>query len=135
MSTKICRVCKTEKQLSAFYPNKSCKQGVTGTCRECSRTRINQWYSDNRSARQTQANEYSRKRKREVVDHFGDKCNDCGNTYPQYVYQFHHLDPESKDVNPSHAISKNPTKMWEELKKCVMLCANCHMIRHHGKED
>ena len=132
--TKVCRVCKWEKALDEYHPNKTCKQGVVGTCRECTRKRTTEWYRDNRAERQLAANTRNQKRKREIVDHFGDKCLDCKLTYPQYVYQFHHLDPNEKDVNPSYALNKRPTEMWKELNKCVMLCANCHMIRHHGKE-
>lgn len=131
ITLKSCAVCKEEKELKDFYPNKQCSLGVTGTCRNCSRERINKWYSDNRKERQKAANSLNQKRKRLIVDHFGDRCLDCGNTYPQCVYQFHHLDPKCKDVNPSYALSKRPSEMWKELDKCVMLCANCHMIRHH----
>lgn len=132
--TKVCRVCKEDKLLKEFHPNKSCKQGVTGTCRKCSYTRLRSWYADNRKVRQNAANSRNKRRKSEVVLRFGNKCNDCQLTYPLCVYQFHHLDPTKKDVNPSYAMMNNPEKMWEELNKCVMLCANCHMIRHFGKE-
>lgn len=131
--TKKCNICKQDKPITEYYPNKQCKHGVVGTCRPCYAIRIGTWYSDNRSRRQQAANERNQKRKREVVDHFGNKCYDCGQSYQQCVYQFHHLDPNEKDVNPSYAIT-TPNKMWKELDKCVMLCANCHMIRHHGKE-
>lgn len=131
---KVCRECKVEKELSQFHPNKQCAKGVVGTCRSCTRERISTWYSNNRARRQEVVNETNRKRKRKIVDHFGDKCLDCNQTFPQYVYQFHHLDPTEKDVNPSYAMTQRPSKMWEELNKCVMLCANCHLIRHHGKE-
>lgn len=130
---KVCRVCSIEKELSEFYPNKQCKLGVTGTCRSCTRVRISSWYSNNRIRRQEAANNLNKKRKREVVNHFGHKCHDCGGTFPLCVYAFHHLDPTQKDVNPSEAM-KSPTNMWKELEKCIMLCANCHMIRHHGSE-
>lgn len=128
---KSCKKCGETKPLSAFYPNKQCSQGVTGTCRECTADRRNQWYADNRERRQEVANKANQDRKREAVEAFGDKCFDCGMTYKQCVYQFHHLDPKEKDINPSEAF-KSPRKMWEELRKCVMLCANCHMVRHYG---
>lgn len=134
MQTKICNNCRVEKETSEFHPNKSCKLGVIGTCRKCSAERINTWYGDNRTRRQALANSKNQRRKQEVVQHFGDKCFDCSQTFPQYVYQFHHLDPIKKDVNPSYAMTKRPTEMWKELEKCVMLCANCHMIRHFRKE-
>lgn len=134
--TKTCRLCKENKPVSEYHPNKQCKQGVVGTCKVCYKIRITKWYSDNRSRRQEVANDRTRSRKALAVKMFGDKCHDCGNTYPQCVYQFHHLDPSKKDVNPSKSLTRGPTRMFDELKKCVMLCANCHMIRHYveGKE-
>ena len=132
---KVCRVCGVEKELKAFHPNKSCSLGVTGTCRDCTRSRINKWYSDNRPRRQKAANDVNKRRKREVIEHFGGKCHDCGGVFPPCVYAFHHLDPSQKDVNPSQAIQNGPRSMWKELDKCVMLCANCHMIRHHGNGE
>ena len=130
--TKVCKACKETKLLKDFHPNKSCKQGVVGTCRLCSSERIRGWYSDNRSERQDAQNKRNKNRKAEIVEKFGNKCLDCQQSYPLCVYQFHHLDPKQKDVNPSYAMINTPTKMWEELSKCVMLCANCHMIRHYG---
>lgn len=133
---KSCRVCKEDKPLKAFHLNKSCKQGVVGTCRSCTGERVSGWYITNRSRRQSVANEKNRSRKQKVVDHFGGKCHDCSGIFPNCVFQFHHLDPSQKDINPSGAMARNEETMWIELKKCVMLCANCHMIRHHykGKE-
>ncbi len=135
-STKSCRICKEIKTLDNFHPNKTCSLGVVGTCKICSKIRIRGWYSDNRSRRQEYANIRNKKRKKEIVEHFGGKCLDCKQSFPQYVYQFHHLDPTQKDVNPSYAMNSTPSEMWKELDKCVMLCANCHIIRHRtvGKE-
>lgn len=131
---KECNICHEVKSISEYHPNKQCTQGVVGTCRECSKIRLNKWYSDNRSRRQEYSNDKNRSRKRSIVDHFGDQCLDCKKTYPQYVYQFHHTDPTQKDFNPSAAMTMSLKTMWKELDKCVMLCANCHIIRHRGKE-
>jgi len=73
-----------------------------------------------------------RQRKNEIVAEFGGKCHDCGNSFPDFVYDFHHLDMETKEHNPSYFIKMNPKRAKEELKKCIMLCSNCHRIRHHG---
>lgn len=129
VQVKTCRKCEEIKPLADFHPNKTCSKGVVGTCRVCTRERISKWYSDNRSERQEAANRRSRDRKREAVIQFFDRCKDCKQSFPDYVYEFHHLDPNEKDVNPSEAFS---SPKWEkELDKCVMLCANCHRIRHH----
>ena len=132
--SKECRECGEVKPLSAFHPNKQCKQGVAGTCRACTGDRIKAWYKSKRRERQDAANTKNRSRKQMAVDHFGGVCADCGNSFPNCVFQFHHLDPKEKDVNPSKALATSVERMWAELKKCVMLCANCHLIRHHVKE-
>lgn len=131
---KICRVCKIEKPYKDYHLHKHCVGGVTGTCRLCVQEYKRAWYAENRKRRQDKANNVNRSRKRMIVDHFGDKCHDCGNTYHQCVYEFHHLDPTQKDVNPSRALSWKEEKMWTEINKCIMLCSNCHKIRHFASE-
>lgn len=43
------------------------------------------------------------------------------------VYHFHHIDPNSKAFGISHKIRKyKKQKVYEELDKCKLLCANCH---------
>lgn len=70
-------------------------------------------------------------RKAECVALLGGACVDCG-LVSEYtaVYDFHHPNPEGKDFN----VAKIYTYRWEtlmtELKKCVLVCANCHRIRH-----
>ena len=122
------------KPLGEFALQKDCTNGISGVCKQCTRERATKWYLANKDRRFAQATANRLARKAKVVASFGDRCADCQITYPQYVYQFHHLDPSQKDVNPSKAISWSEKRMWKELNKCVMLCANCHMIRHHGKE-
>jgi hypothetical protein len=74
--------------------------------------------------------------KTRCVELFDSKCADCGlvSEYTE-VYDFHHLDPSKKDFSIAKLLSgRTWTKIAEELKKCVMICANCHRIRH-AKED
>jgi hypothetical protein len=130
-----CRGCQKVKPLSDFNKNKTCSKGRTRTCKECASSKRSSWYNANRRRRQEAANKRNQERKRLVVEHFGDKCADCGVTYPQCVYEFHHLDPNEKDVNPSKALGWSEDRMWRELDKCIMLCSNCHKIRHFGLGD
>ena len=131
--TKVCRVCKVEKPYKDYHPNKQCVGGVTGTCRLCTNERKGAWYSDNRARRQSTENEVRRNLKLKAIEYKGGKCEDCSNIYPPCVYQFHHLDPSEKDFHPSSV--RNWERMKSEIDKCVMLCANCHMIRHYAGGD
>ena len=69
-----------------------------------------------------------REKKDKAVALFGGKCLDCSNIYPPFVFDFHHLEPKEKDDGV--AFHSSWEKIEKELKKCVMLCANCHRIRH-----
>ena len=130
IAMKVCNNCGESLPLSAFPPNKQCKGGVTGTCRECIRLKRKVWYAANKERRQDVANERNRKRKEAAVQMFGGVCLDCKQSYPNCVFEFHHTDPSQKDINPSKAFSS--IKWKDELEKCVMLCANCHRVRHFG---
>lgn len=70
------------------------------------------------------------KRKLLAIELHGDKCADCGKTYHPSCYDFHHLDPKEKDFNPCSGLSKHLDVFMKEIKKCIMLCANCHRVRH-----
>ena len=59
-------------------------------------------------------------------------CMDCGGKFPSFVLVLDHRDPSIKKFTPSR-LAKNGSwdKMIEELKKCDVVCANCHRIRTH----
>lgn len=65
---------------------------------------------------------------------FNNKCSLCGYDRCTAALEFHHLDPNKKDFSISDAYA-NPKK-WsiivDELKKCILVCANCHREIHQG---
>jgi len=74
--------------------------------------------------------------KQKAIEFMGNKCVDCGYTSEyKEVFDFHHLDPMEKDYNPSRIMNYPWTTIEAELKKCVMLCANCHRIRHAKEKE
>ena len=78
--------------------------------------------------------EWRRKTKQRIVDAFGGKCGECGYDKCTEALELHHLDPDKKEFSFG-SIRANP-KRWEnivdELRKCVVLCANCHREYHAG---
>jgi hypothetical protein len=73
------------------------------------------------------------KRKIDIINSFGNFCFDCKQSFDYCVYDFHHLDPTEKKMDWRKMRLVSIEKLQEELKKCIMLCANCHRIRHHDK--
>lgn len=59
-------------------------------------------------------------------------CQYCGYDSNPRALQFHHTDPDSKEFNISQAYPNgyiNWEEAKEEIKKCEILCANCHRIQ------
>jgi hypothetical protein len=56
------------------------------------------------------------------------KCSNCPENHPACL-DFHHLDPNEKEFLITKLI-QSKKKLKEELKKCIVLCANCHRKFH-----
>ena len=58
-------------------------------------------------------------------------CKHCGINDPR-VLEFHHFNKSNKDFSIGFAQANRfgIEKMKQEIKKCVILCANCHRITH-----
>ena len=65
----------------------------------------------------------------------GEKCADCGWQGNQAAFQFHHNDPNKKDFIIGNVANKKWELIKKELDKCVLLCANCHAMRHSAKDN
>lgn len=92
------------------------------------------WNRRNPEKRKAAKSRRHRALKVRLVAAFGSACKDCGLAYNgknAAVFHFHHKIASSK----SFALGNKLTAMsWEriisEAKKCVMLCACCHELRH-----
>lgn len=70
-------------------------------------------------------------RKLKLVEHFDSKCSDCGGVFPPCCYDFHHIDPSTKSFEIAPRLDGNFETILKEAEKCIMICANCHRIRHY----
>lgn len=68
---------------------------------------------------------HRRKRKEKLVGIAGGKCIRCGYDKCVAALQFHHRKPKEKSFHISTTIRKMEVVL-EEMKKCDLLCANCH---------
>src|SRR5690554_4536093 len=72
------------------------------------------------------------KTKENLVKAMGGKCVCCGYNKCNRALSFHHLDPSEKDFSFGN-VRANPRsieKIIAEVKKCVMVCNNCHAEIH-----
>lgn len=78
--------------------------------------------------------------KLKLTHYAGGKCKDCNilaseNNYS--IFEFHHLDPNQKDfaIGETRILKKSQEEVYAEIDKCVLLCANCHRLRHQNERN
>jgi hypothetical protein len=60
----------------------------------------------------------------------GIACTDCGETFPVFVMHWDHLPGLAKVGDISSMLGHASREaILEELKKCELVCANCHVMR------
>lgn len=68
-----------------------------------------------------------------AIKYLGGKCENCRWQGNQAALQFHHTDLEKKDFTIGNVANKKWEFIKNELEKCILLCANCHAIKHSTK--
>ena len=122
---KYCATCKTSKTIDNFHKS-------AFSCKDCANKRSRLWHSvrGNLDKRNKKTVERHKDKKKWAIDYKGGICVDCKQSFPTCVFDFHHLDESTKNENPSYFIRLSKERAMEELDKCVLLCSNCHRIRH-----
>ena len=73
------------------------------------------------------------KRKINLVERKGGKCELCGYQYNYSALSFHHSNPATKNFGLDLRACSNHKweTLLEESNKCQLLCLNCHANLHH----
>lgn len=144
--TKRCPSCGQELPLTAFYKNRSRKDGLQAYCKICSNARTKQYQLEHPEVfREISKRSWAKNReKRNATDrnrmhaHFNfinslkTPCVKCGDDR-FYVIDFHHIDPAKKifTLSDGRKTHKSKDDVLKESEKCVCLCKNCHKEFHY----
>ena len=65
------------------------------------------------------------------------RCKECGYKDHIEILQFHHKDKEKKVFRfaGGNIAYYNWEKVLIEIKKCKLICPNCHMWKHYQERD
>lgn len=103
---------------------------------EKSRAAIRKHYQKNKAYYYEKANR-KRRELREYIQAVkaANPCADCGINYPYFVMDFDHVEQNIKKVDIISRLVKSNSakKLHEEIKKCEVVCANCHRIRTYKR--
>lgn len=76
---------------------------------------------------------FVRRRKAQLISIFGGKCCICGFDKYQQALEFHHVNPEEKEFGITvNSTTKALDLQINELRKCILVCSNCHRGIHGG---
>lgn len=75
------------------------------------------------------------KRKQKAIDFLGGKCMRCGYKKSMVALTFHHRNPKEKEFEIGLIKDHTWNKILKELKKCDLLCFNCHMVLHEKLDN
>jgi len=120
---KLCKRCNKIKAKTAFY-NRSDRTGLYSYCKSCSN-------KHNRASQKRRGEN----RKLKLIKMKGSECKICGYNKNYAVLSFHHRNPSSKKYKLDARGLRTITwqKCLLEIKKCDLLCANCHTELHNPR--
>jgi hypothetical protein len=131
---KKCSMCKIEKPLVEFEKDNRRKDGLQTSCKNCKRSASNKYYLANKDLVRKKAAAH-RAETCEIINKIKESssCKDCGVNYPYYVMHFDHI-ADDKEFNVSWGImNRSREAVLEEIKKCELVCANCHAVRTYKR--
>jgi hypothetical protein len=129
MAIRQCVMCGMWKGPNEFHDSRT---GQFSYCRDCRRAYDRRYYHERgKEARQ------ARKRSRTIEERAwmaalkdGVPCTDCHRTFPAWVMHWDHLPGYEKLGCISQMVgSRSRAITIAELKKCELVCANCHVLR------
>lgn len=133
---KYCKFCDTSKDIEEFHKNPRKKDGLADRCKLCRKEYHKEHYNRNKKVYIDKASEYRRVVNKWFEDYKKDlKCEICGEER-WWVLDFHHKDPQFKEGNVSTFLQNcSKSKIIEEIKKCSVLCSNCHRDLHYKERQ
>jgi len=136
IKTKICKICGKQKKINKYTSNQ-CR-----ICNSCfhkpankKKQLIKKWKHKRKVDRIRRINTKLR-----VINNHGKECKHChirpSKEWPVACFDFHHI--EDKDTLISrllHAKKSRSKELEEELRKCIVLCSNCHRKLHFNESE
>ena len=128
---KTCGKCKEDKDLNQFNKNKNKSDGLSRICKDCTKKEHTDWYNKNKQVQISKNKIVNQNKKNKFIEYKKTcSCSKCGDER-WYILDFHHKDPSKKSFEISSNYQRSKKDFWDEIKKCITLCRNCHSEFHY----
>lgn len=134
----ICKICQQNKICIEFMRNNKIVKEYP-ICNEC-KNRLGNCVKGMREVKIKKGNKKRKdkkgERKLKILSMLGNKCYDCGLEvslqWPSPCFDFHHLNQNDKKYLVSNLLKRDINDLTlMEVKKCIILCSNCHRKIHY----
>ena len=130
---KLCTRCKEYLKLTNFSVVNKKTGKLASMCKICLRIYNREYWSKVKHLKNPLKNERTKLKRNEIRKFIisvlqSNCCADCGIS-DWRVLEFDHKDRKTKKFNIADSTQFSLKKVKEEIKKCDIVCANCHNIR------
>ena len=122
-------MCGQSKPSTEFHRSRT---GQFSYCRDCRCAYDRRYYAERDKATRQERIRARHEAARAWMNSLkaGRPCADCGETFPPYVMHWDHLPGHMKVAAIGSMVGKwARDAVLDELKKCELVCANCHVMR------
>ena len=136
---KTCAKCKIEKKENEFFFRNKLKKILHGYCKDCKRDIDRKDYAKDKNNRRTKIrkNSLDQVLRAKLFIQRVKKLSECKKCSESrwYVLDFHHL--RDKKMTIAELSHRGPSikTLKEEIRKCIVLCSNCHREEHYLNGD
>lgn len=135
---KVCNVCNISKDENEFFFRNRKKNIRHNHCKSCKKDIDREYYKKSsirrekirRAAKEKSA--WSRAFIKRVKKR--SHCTKCGDNR-WYVLDFHHIKGKGINISMIAGNSVSIKKVKNEMRKCEILCSNCHREAHYLKRS
>lgn len=133
---KRCGGCGLIKSLEEFRLKSRATEKRSAKCIVCDQAYQRDWYLKNRERHAARAGERRTRWRAHLTQLIDDAknvpCSDCGGRYPSYVMDFDHVAVD-KLANVANLRTGSLERLLGEMRKCDVVCANCHRLRTRSR--
>ncbi len=135
---KKCSNCKLEKDESEYHKDSSRKDKLCNKCKVCNNSlTLTSYHATTRKSDVIARAKAFRQRLKNRLDEykFLSGCCNCDECEPVCL-DFHHVNPDDKVSEIGNVLFQKSIRLLAiEIRKCILLCSNCHRKFHAGKID
>ena len=134
ISMKVCTMCKQKQSYDNYHKCAAKDDGYFTICKDCRKIATIKYQKKNKEKITAYKKQY-RKDFTKWARKFKENkpCTDCNQIFHFSAMQWDHLPKYKKHIDLAQIMPKE--KFLEEIKKCELVCANCHSVRTYNRRE